>query len=76
MKTLLLLLSLASALFAQEPRIVILPEKPEKPAPLFFSAKVEVSATAALAGTSSTQIITFKVIQGIPETLTLPLSGN
>jgi hypothetical protein len=76
MKTIALLLALSSALFAQEERIVLIPEKVEKPVPLFFSAAATITATASLTETTSTQNITFTVIQGIPETLTLPLSGR
>ena len=75
MKTILLALTFASTLFAQEQHVLIIPEKVEKPAPLFFSAAATVSATASLTETASTQAITFTVIQGIPETLSLPLSG-
>lgn len=76
MKTIALaLLALCSFLTAQEDRIILIPDKPEKPAPLFFSASVNVSAIANLTETTSSQDITYTIIQGIPETLTLPLSG-
>ena len=75
MKFLLFLLALASPLSAQDDRIILIPEKPEKPAPLFFSATANINATASLAETVSTQDITYTIHQGIPETLTLSLSG-
>ena len=75
MKPIALLLALAASLVAQENRIVLIPEKVEKPVPLFFSAAATVNATASLTETTSTQEITFTIHQGIPETLTLSLSG-
>ncbi|MFK7850675.1 MAG: hypothetical protein AB8D78_06815 [Akkermansiaceae bacterium] len=75
MKHLFILFALASAIFAQEERVLILPKTKEKPIPLFFSAAVTVDATASLTETTSNQKITYSIIQGIPETLTLPLSG-
>ena len=74
MKTLLYLLTLCTA-FAQSDRIILVPEKLEKPAPLFFSAAAEISATASTTETISTQRITYTIVQGIPETLSLSLSG-
>ncbi len=76
MKYFLLLLTFVTTLLAQEQPILIIPEKPEKPVPLFFSVTAEVSATATLTETTSTQEITYTVIQGVPETLTLPISGS
>lgn len=75
MKLLLILLTLTSFIFAQEERIIVMPEKVEKPAPLFFSATAEISATASTKETTSTQNISFTIHQGVPETLTLGLSG-
>jgi hypothetical protein len=76
MKTLLLVLTLLTTIFAQEERILVIPEKAEKPAPLFFSAAANISATASLTETTSVQTITYSIHQGIPETLTLGLSGS
>ena len=77
MKTLALtLIALTTFLSAQQERIIVVPEKVEKPAPLFFSATAEISATASVKETTSTQTITFTIHQGIPETLTLGLSGS
>jgi hypothetical protein len=76
MKTLLLALTLLTTIFAQEERILIIPEKVEKPAPLFFSATANISATASVKEVTSTQTITYTIHQGIPETLTLGLSGS
>ncbi|MDP4996932.1 MAG: hypothetical protein NWQ16_11995 [Akkermansiaceae bacterium] len=76
MKTFLLALTLLLPTFAQEDRIVLIPEKTEKPAPLFFSATASVTATASTTKVSSVQDIIFKIHQGIPETLTLPLTGS
>lgn len=75
MKLLLTLLALTTFLSAQEERIIVVPEKIDKPAPLFFSATAEISATASIKETTSTQNITFTIHQGNPETLTLGLSG-
>lgn len=76
MKTLFLLLALLTLLPAQEEKIILIPQPTEKPTPLFFSARAEIDATASTARTISTQHITFTILQGIPETLTLPLSGE
>ena len=77
MKTLALtLLALFTTLSAQEKQIILIPEEPEKPAPLFFSASANVTASISLTETTSVQNITYTIIQGIPETLTLPLSGS
>ena len=75
MKTLLILLALAFPLAAQQDRIILVPEKTEKPAPLFFSAATFVTATAGISKTSTIQDITYIIHQGIPETLTLPITG-
>ncbi len=75
MKLLLTLLTITTFIFAQEERIFVVPEKVEKPVPLFFSATAEISATASITETTSTQNINFTIHQGIPETLTLGLSG-
>lgn len=76
MKTIALLLAFTASLFAQEERIVIIPENNDKPAPLFFSATANITATASLTETTSTQNITYTIHQGIPETLTLSLNGS
>jgi hypothetical protein len=75
MKLLITLLTLTSFVFAQQDRLIVLPEKTEKPAPLFFSASADISATATTTETTSTQSITYTIHQGIPEVLTLGLSG-
>ncbi len=75
MKLLLTLLTLTTFAFSQQERIIVVPEKVEKPVPLFFSATAEISATASVKETTSTQIISFTIHQGIAETLTLGLSG-
>ena len=75
MKLLLTLLTLTSFIFAQEERIIVMPEKVEKPAPLFFSASADITATASTKETTSTQNISFTIHQGNPETLSLGLSG-
>ncbi len=75
MKLLLTLLTLTTFAFSQQERIIIVPDKVEKPVPLFFSATAEISATASVKETLSTQNISFTIHQGIPETLTLGLSG-
>lgn len=75
MKLLLTFLTLTSFIFAQEERIIVVPEKVEKPVPLFFSATADITATASITETLSTQNISFTIHQGIPETLTLGLSG-
>ncbi|MES2982524.1 MAG: hypothetical protein V4727_09445, partial [Verrucomicrobiota bacterium] len=75
MKLILTLLTLTTFAFAQEERIIVVPEKIEKPVPLFFSATAEIIATASIKETLSTQNINFTIHQGIPETLTLGLSG-
>ncbi len=71
----LTLLALTTFLSAQQERIIVVPDKIEKPVPLFFSATAEISATASTKETLSTQNISFTIHQGIPETLTLGLSG-
>ncbi|QTN32487.1 hypothetical protein HZ994_09150 [Akkermansiaceae bacterium] len=75
MKTTALLLALATCLFAQE-RIVLVPEKPVTPPPLFYSAAAAVTARATLERVTSDQDITFTIIQGKPETLSLSLTGQ
>ena len=76
MKTLTLtLLAFCGSLFAQQERIIVIPEKTEKPVPLFFSATADITATANDKETTSVQNISFRIHQGIPETLTLGLSG-
>ena len=76
MKTLLLILALAFPAIAQQDRIILVPEKSEKPASLFFSASAEITATASTTETTSTQKITYTILQGLPETLSLSLSGS
>ncbi len=76
MKTLLLILTLAFQATAQQDRIILVPEKSEKPAPLFFSAAAEITATASTTETTSTQKITYTIVQGVPETLSLSLKGS
>ena len=71
----LLILTLCSA-FAQQDRIILVPENTEKPAPLFFSAAADISATASTTETISTQRITYTIVQGIPKTLSLSLTGS
>ncbi len=75
MKFLLTLLTLTTFVFSQQEHIIVVPEKVEKPVPLFFSATAEISAIASAKETTSTQNISFTIHQGIPETLTLGLSG-
>jgi len=76
MKPSLTFLALATSLFAQQERIILFPEKTETPPPLFYSATVNVTAQATLEKITSTQDITFTIVQGQPETLTLSLSGD
>ena len=76
MKTLLILLTLSFQAAAQQDRIILIPEKTEKPVPLFFSAAADISAIASTTETTSTQKITYTILQGIPETLSLSLSGS
>jgi len=76
MKALTILLALATSLFAQQERIILVPDKTETPPPLFFSATANVTAQATLENITSTQDITFTIVQGKPETLTLSLSGD
>ncbi|MDE0835194.1 MAG: hypothetical protein OSA84_02450 [Akkermansiaceae bacterium] len=76
MKPALILLALASALFAQQERIILVPEKTQTPPPLFFSATADVKAHATLERVTSNQDITFTIVQGKPETLSLSLSGD
>ena len=51
-------------------------EKNRKARPLFFSAATFVTATAGISKTSTIQDITYIIHQGIPETLTLPISSR
>ena len=76
MKSITILLALATALFAQEERIILVPEKAQTPPPLFYSTSAIVRAQSGLEKTTSTQDITFNIVQGKPETLTLSLSGE
>ncbi|MGJ8634779.1 MAG: hypothetical protein ACSHX7_12750, partial [Luteolibacter sp.] len=76
MKPFLIILALILPAFSQEKQIIILPDPEEKPAPLFFSTAAEVTATTSRKETTSTQKLTFTIRQGIPETLTLGLTGS
>jgi len=76
MRSILTLLALATALFAQQERIILVPEKVATPPPLFFSASAKVKAHATLERVTSNQDITFTIVQGKPETLSLSLSGD
>ncbi len=69
MKSILTLLALATALFAQEERIILVPEKTQTPPPLFYSASAVVKAHATLERVTSNQDITFTIVQGKPEVL-------
>ena len=73
-----ILLALTNFCLAQDPtdRIVILPMKETpKEAPLFFSATADIEARASLTEITGGQRLTYQIHQGIPETLTLGLSG-
>ena len=72
----LLFLSLVSTAQSLDERIVIIPvEKPPQEAPLFYSVAAEVSAQAAVGSVLSDQKLTFTVLQGKPETLTIEIMG-
>ena len=78
MSTLLIAMLLAPFLHAQEPdeRVVLIPwSKAPKEAPVFFSASAEVIARVGLETITSEQKITFRVLQGKAEILTLALNG-
>ena len=56
--------------------LVLMPWQPTpKEAPLFFSATAAVTARVGLADVTSEQQLTFRVLQGRPEVLSLGLSG-
>jgi len=78
MKTLLALLALLATLApAQEERIVLIPDsKTPPPPPLMFAAAVDTTIRASLEKADITSTITFRIHQGRPETLTLPLTGE
>lgn len=80
MKLLLLLLSLTSVFtLAQQPddRIILVPvEKPLPPAPLFFSVAADIKAAVGFEATRTTHQLTFRIHQGRPELLSLPLAGT
>jgi len=78
MKTLsLLLAALATLATAQEERIVLIPDsKTPPPPPLMLAAAVDTQIRASLEKADITSTITFRIHQGRPETLTLPLTGE
>ena len=79
MKTRLLtfLLALISIAAAQDERIVVISgDKTPPPPPLMFAASAETQITVRLDAISTTTRIDFRIRQGKPETLTLPLTGD
>ncbi|MFU8892806.1 MAG: hypothetical protein ACNA8L_04170, partial [Luteolibacter sp.] len=79
MKTRILtfLLALISLAAAQEERIIVLQgDKTPPTPPLMFAATVDTRIHATLEKADITSNITFRIHQGRPETLTLPLTGE
>ncbi len=77
-RAIMILLGLAAAAIAQPERGVILvaPDKEPSPPPLIFSASVDTAVSASADLVTATSRIGFRIRQGEPETLTLPLAGH